>query len=495
MPGLTSSKRDRVRVAAPAVVRAATLAAALAVTAGCGGAPRAGNAELPPNRAVAYAAFLEGQDLAALGDDEGAADALRRAIRADPASPTLPLYLARLLAGMPDQLDDGLAACDRAEALDADPSAVALARARLLVANGELAAASDVLGAAAEATKDPAVFEVWVAAADTPEERRRAAQAYADAKPDSPAAWRALGDALVDLDTPELRAAATAFAAAAAAPDGAGEDAYRELAALAALDDPEALSEAAGRCVDMFRGYWPCWSWRVIAEDLAGPHADGDPALQPTTDALRDLAIRVVDDTRATVGAGAELRRFGRVELVAAFGDAVADLRSNDVEALTNAAWIAIGAGQEDVAVARMLRVIELDDANYDALNFVGYTWAEAGTNLEEAEAHIRRALFIRGEDGNILDSLGWVLFRQGRLDEAIEIQRRAVVLEDTSAVIWDHLGDMLDAAGHLDEAITAWQTALLFAEGGDEDVLETTPAKVEAARERRALGTQTPTR
>ena len=76
--------------------------------------------------------------------------------------------------------------------------------------------------------------------------------------------------------------------------------------------------------------------------------------------------------------------------------------------------------------VALMERVLAQDDANFDALNFIGYTWAEAGVRLEDAERYIRRAVLLRPDAGGILDSLAWVLYRRGAFAEALEVQREA---------------------------------------------------------------------
>ena len=58
---------------------------------------------------------------------------------------------------------------------------------------------------------------------------------------------------------------------------------------------------------------------------------------------------------------------------------------------------------------------LERDADNPHALNFIGYTWAERGENLEEAEALIARALELSPDDGYITDSLGWVYFMRAQ--------------------------------------------------------------------------------
>ncbi len=97
-------------------------------------------------------------------------------------------------------------------------------------------------------------------------------------------------------------------------------------------------------------------------------------------------------------------------------------------------------------------------------LNFVGYTYAELGENLEEAEQYIRRALKAQPEAGYIVDSLAWVLFKQGRLEEARREIERAVKLSPEDAVILEHKGDILRALGKTREACEIYRKALELA-------------------------------
>ena len=129
--------------------------------------------------------------------------------------------------------------------------------------------------------------------------------------------------------------------------------------------------------------------------------------------------------------------------------------------------------------------MLELDPSNFEALNSVGYSWAERGIRLEEAEEMLREAVFLRPESGGILDSLAWVLYRRGKLDEALPLMLQAVELDDGSAVLWDHLGDMLRDTGDLNGAADAYRRAIELADERDEDVLETVPQKLEEVLER----------
>jgi tetratricopeptide (TPR) repeat protein len=111
-----------------------------------------------------------------------------------------------------------------------------------------------------------------------------------------------------------------------------------------------------------------------------------------------------------------------------------------------------------------MLRSLELDPDDPHALNYLGYTYAEQGVHLEEAERLILRALELKPGDGFIIDSLGWVYYKQGRFPEAVETLRRAVEAAPEDPVIWEHLGDALTAAGEPEKAAEAYRRALELA-------------------------------
>jgi len=118
-------------------------------------------------------------------------------------------------------------------------------------------------------------------------------------------------------------------------------------------------------------------------------------------------------------------------------------------------------AGRIPEALAAMRKAMAVAPAHAGALNYVGYTMAERGDDLREAEGLLRRAVQLRPDDGAIADSLGFCLLKQGRTDEALPELRRANRLVPGDPVILGHLGDALLAAGRKDEALEAFRRAL----------------------------------
>jgi tetratricopeptide (TPR) repeat protein len=96
-------------------------------------------------------------------------------------------------------------------------------------------------------------------------------------------------------------------------------------------------------------------------------------------------------------------------------------------------------------------------------LNYLGYSWADMGQNLAQARTMIDKAVQNRPNDGAIVDSLGWVILRQGNVPESVRTLERAVELEPEDASINGHLGDAYWAAGRKLEATYQWRRALIF--------------------------------
>ena len=122
-------------------------------------------------------------------------------------------------------------------------------------------------------------------------------------------------------------------------------------------------------------------------------------------------------------------------------------------------------------SIAQMKRVIELDPDHTNALNYLGYTYAEMGIELDTAEQLIRRALDRKPEDGYITDSLGWVYFKRGEYQKALEILERASRLAPLDPVILEHVGDTYHQLGQSQKALEFYRHALKV-KGKDRETL-----------------------
>jgi Flp pilus assembly protein TadD len=115
---------------------------------------------------------------------------------------------------------------------------------------------------------------------------------------------------------------------------------------------------------------------------------------------------------------------------------------------------------QWDKAEADLKTALKLYPDQPHVLNYLGYSWIDQGINLDEGMRMIRRAVEQRPEDGYIVDSLGWVYFRQGDFQEAMKHLERAVELKPDDPTINDHLGDVYWRLGRTIEAQFQWSHA-----------------------------------
>jgi tetratricopeptide (TPR) repeat protein len=115
----------------------------------------------------------------------------------------------------------------------------------------------------------------------------------------------------------------------------------------------------------------------------------------------------------------------------------------------------------KEKTIEHMIRAIELNPKNAPALNYLGYTYAEKGVHLDEAEKLILRALDIAPNDGFYIDSLGWVYYQRGEYQKAaVQLERSVGLVVDDSTII-EHLGDAYEKLGKIKEALVQYREAL----------------------------------
>ncbi len=208
------------------------------------------------------------------------------------------------------------------------------------------------------------------------------------------------------------------------------------------------------------------------------------------TDAAMDVLRQMSDErpkrTDALVGL-ADMLRFDQrwEEAVVEYNRAIGRL-----DELTEENWtllysrgIALERSKKwDRAEADFLRALEFSPDQPLVLNYLGYSWIERGSHLEEARDMIEKAVDLRPRDGYIVDSLGWVLFQIGKFDEAVGQLERAVLLRPDDATINDHLGDAYWRVGRRLEARFQWERALIF--DPDEELVPAIQKKIKEGLE-----------
>lgn len=115
---------------------------------------------------------------------------------------------------------------------------------------------------------------------------------------------------------------------------------------------------------------------------------------------------------------------------------------------------------KRELALQRMTSLLKIDPDHAEALNYIGYTWADMGINLEQALSYIQKAIELKPGNGYIRDSLGWVYFRMGKLNLATREVQKALQLEPNDPYIHEHLGDIYLQLGKLQKALNSYQEA-----------------------------------
>ncbi|MEZ5645490.1 MAG: tetratricopeptide repeat protein [Burkholderiaceae bacterium] len=188
---------------------------------------------------------------------------------------------------------------------------------------------------------------------------------------------------------------------------------------------------------------------------------------------LRQQPERRPDDARLKLLAEAQLLRDFKQYQAAydVFGEAVARF-PQDSELLYDQAMMAEKAGKE-ADMERLLRqLIQARPEHHHAYNALGYSLADRNTRLDEARTLIEKAAALAPGDAYIQDSLGWVEFRLGNTQRALDILQAAYRARP-DAEIAAHLGEVLWTVGRRDEATRIWREGLLLA--SDNETLTST--------------------
>jgi tetratricopeptide (TPR) repeat protein len=123
-------------------------------------------------------------------------------------------------------------------------------------------------------------------------------------------------------------------------------------------------------------------------------------------------------------------------------------------------ALLAVGMGRIEQAERDLRHVIAEDPDNAVAINALGYTLADLTDRYDEAEELIRLAYELQPDDPSVIDSMGWIAYRRGRLEEAERYLREAWHLLRNPEVA-AHLGEVLWVRGRPDEARRLWAEGL----------------------------------
>ena len=117
--------------------------------------------------------------------------------------------------------------------------------------------------------------------------------------------------------------------------------------------------------------------------------------------------------------------------------------------------------GKKEASIERMKKTLALTPDDAQALNYLGYTYAEMGIKLEEAEKYLNKAVSLKPGEGFIIDSLGWVYYKMKRYDDAVKQLERAMELITDDTTVMGHLADAYLARHDWNKALNLYRRIL----------------------------------
>ena len=170
-------------------------------------------------------------------------------------------------------------------------------------------------------------------------------------------------------------------------------------------------------------------------------------------DLLRDTRGNTpAERTQLVLAESQMLREAGRHNEAYIVLDHALAAQPNDTELLYEAALTAERIGKTDILEMHLKHLLALKPDHAHALNAYGYSLAERNVRLPEAQELIAKALALLPEDPFIMDSMGWVLYRRGKLPEALQTLEKAYRIK-ADPEIAAHLGEVLWTLERKDEA------------------------------------------
>ena len=262
----------------------------------------------------------------------------------------------------------------------------------------------------------------------------------------------------------------------------AAEDYMKRVLGLSSYRDPEGVRYLLGQIAEDQK-QWPRaieWYESIQSGDHVMParmRTANAIAKQGKLDEARAYLKRVVvdnpeDEVQLTVAEAQLLRDANRHSDAFKLLNEALGKQPEQPELIYDLALTAEKMQRFDLLESHLRNLIRIKPDHAHAYNALGYSFAERNTRLPEARKLIERALELAPEDYYIIDSMGWVLYREGDLKGAARELRRAYSGRP-DAEIGAHLGEVLWMLGEREEARRIWDEALRA--GPDNETLQKT--------------------
>ena len=403
--------------------------------------------------------------LSAEPDTETAVAVMQRLLRGHEDDAEAQLALARLLVQR-EKLDEAGAAIDRTLELEPGNARAAILKARLRQraddTEGALRVLKDFIERIPTSETARMVYARTLVDAERYEEARAEFEHLVTQQPENDDARYAL--ALLLLQTERLDEAKEQFEKLAK-DESRRDAAYYYLGRIAESQERYADAMASYRRVRRGEN-------RLNAQIRVGALLADGGDVEAARRHLHGVRSESTGDAVRIYGAEARLlARAARYQEAMDIYDASLEEFPGNPDLLYSRGMLAISMDRLDILERDMRAIIERDPDHAEALNALGYTLADRTDRFEEAYALIKRAIELKPDDHYIIDSLGWVLHRMGRHQEALVQLRRAMSINPDPEIA-AHLGEVLWVLGNKVEARAVWSTALETAPD-DESLLD----------------------
>lgn len=138
----------------------------------------------------------------------------------------------------------------------------------------------------------------------------------------------------------------------------------------------------------------------------------------------------------------------------------IIQIRPKSAEAYYHLATLNDRLGQFPKAEENLKKAISLKSDYHTAMNYLGYSYADRDIHLGEAEHLLTSAIALEPQNAAYMDSMGWLYYRQGKLQRASDFLREAS-LRAEDPVVWDHLATVQAAQGELVDAMLSWDEGM----------------------------------